>query len=381
MAAPRAVARRERDPVTLSKRFLTTSDAEAWRLALPTDACVMGSLEFMKIQEEHLCQTARLFVLEWEGYRVAYPFFLRPVPGPTPLIGPSLWDTASPEYTGPILLDNLGSLLEGLACPMDFPGIFGQFCEAQGIVAEFAHLNPWQGHLGLLDMDCITVNREIIYADLTLGEEAIWNHSLSVATRNQTRQAFRMGVKVRAAGSAKDVLAFHKLHHQTMESRQALENYFLPPEYFLKIYETMPQNSIFMLAEHNERLIAGGLIFHDSVNAYWHLSAMDREHSKLRPVNAYLFETIKGLARAGRKRLIFGGGYQPGDGIFKFKAGFSPLRAAFEIYRRVHAPRAYAALNKAWSQTHGGLEPSASYFPSYRSRPTEAEASGTTPGP
>jgi hypothetical protein len=73
--------------------------------------------------------------------------------------------------------------------------------------------------------------------------------------------------------------------------------------------------------------------------------------------------------RLGKKRLILGGGYSPNDGIFRFKASFSPQRAKFLVYRRVHLSEKYDALCRSWSSLYGGDAQASAYFPRYRFLP------------
>jgi hypothetical protein len=355
-----------------SYQVLTTADAQAWRDAWPTDGCVMAGLEYMRVQEQHLGWEARLFITESNGCRIAYPFFLRPVPPHPRFLGERRWDTASPEYAGPVLLDPGGGD-QSLPVPGEFQERFGQFCRSTGIVAEFAHLNPWIAREDLLDAAGIELNREIVYVDLTRSEEEIWKHSLSSDTRRQTRQAMDAGVQVRRAESTQDVLAFHRLHRQTMERLAAKERYFLPPSFFLGIFETMPRNAFFMLSEFQGRIVAGGLYFQDAANVYWHLSAVDLDFSRVRPVNAFHYETIRQAARAGKQRMLCGGAFQRGDGVFRFKAGFSPLRISFKVYKRVHDRELYGALTEDWIRRHPGLSPEPGFFPAYRSAVPEDE--------
>lgn len=346
-------------------QLLTTEDATRWRAALPANACVMGSLEYARIVERRTGCPARLFVAEAEGATVAYPFFLRaiaPLPFASGIRG-ARWDTFTPEYTGPVGLGSgaLGELGRGR-----FLELFAAHCRDQGIVAEFAHLSPWHSAAELLDLGCIQADRDVVYVDLAAGEEATWTRSLSSDARRMTRQARQAGVRVRRAESADDVLAFHRLYTLTMERRQALQRYFFPAEYFLAFFETMPETSFFALAEHGGRLAAGGLYLHGGSDVYWHLSAADMELAHVRPVNAYVWETIRWAVGHGKKRMLLGGGYEHGDGVFRFKASFSPLRARFCTYRRVHDAGAYEALTRAWSAHRGGRQPPSDYFPAYR---------------
>ena len=211
--------------MTAPFQLLTTSDVEAWREALPADVCAMGSLDYVRVQERHLDCPARLFVFGSNACRVVYPFFLRPIPEGPLLAGKQRWDIATPEYTGPMLLGPEAQA-QGMACADSFRECFDAFCASMGIVAEFAHLNPWNFRPELFDPVCIEMNREIVYIDLSLGEMDLWKYSLSSDARRQTRQARDSGVKVHRAESAEDILAFHALHQQTMDRLSARRRYY-----------------------------------------------------------------------------------------------------------------------------------------------------------
>jgi hypothetical protein len=347
---------------------LTTADADRWRAVLPAELCVTGCVEYLRICERQTGWPARLLVVGGEQPLVAYPFLLRngqDLPWAEDAAPPPL-DTTSPEYRGPLVLP--GARPEEIAA-LDFPRLFTRYCGAQGIVAEFAHLNPWNGTAPLIDPACMHTDREIVYVDLTQTEEEIWTRSFTTDGRRQTRQGQRAGVTVRRASSAEDVRTFHRLHTETMERRQALARYFHPLEHFLAFYETMPEHAFFVLAEYDGRTVAGGLFLQDATDLYWHLSAADREFAHVRPVNVYVHETIRAALGTGRRRLIMGGGYAEGDGVFRFKTNFSPLRALFCTYERVHDPAAYAALMQAWSEHHGPLTSGDGFFPAYRATP------------
>lgn len=320
----------------------------------------------MRICEEQAGFSARLFVVEDGRPLVAYPYFQRPV-GALPFAGvrTEAWgDTFTPEYCGPVALN--GGLCPTGAGP-DFPGLFARHCEKEGIIAEFAHLNPWDVSSDLLAPGCVQADREIVYADLTLSAEDIWTKSLSHEGRRLYKQGQKTGVVVRYGKSADDVREFHRLYEMTMKRRRAGKRYFFPVEYFMAFFETLSANSYFVLAEHEGRCVAGGLYLQDESNVHWHLSASDMEFSHLRAVNVYQYEVMLTAIGQGRKRLIMGGGFRDGDGLFRFKAAFSPLRAEFKTYRRIHNPETYWALVREWSAHHGGVEPQDGFFPAYRS--------------
>lgn len=341
---------------------LTTADAESWQALIPVDLSAPGSLEYARICEKQTRWPARLFVVEQQDKPLAaYTYLLRSMDG-LPFAGNfrGFWDICTPEYRGPLWL-NGGMPSDGPR----FSDIFAQHCAEAGIVAEFAHLNPWSVPEQMLETDCIRPNRDIVYIDLNQSEEEVWSKSLCSDARRQTKQGKKAGVEVRRAESLKDVWAFFQLYTETMDRHNADERYYFSFEYFQSFFETMPANSFFVMAEYEGRMVAGGLYFHDCDDLYWHLSAADRKFAFVRPVNVYLYDTIVKALGRGFKRMILGGGYGAGDGVFRFKSQFSPLRAQFCTYRRVHDPGIYGALSAACIEQNPKVQAS-DFFPSYR---------------
>jgi|LGOV01.1.fsa_nt_gb hypothetical protein len=347
---------------------LSTADAEHWQDVLPAEVCVMGSVEYARIGEQQNGYVAKLFVVENGQAVIAYPFFLRPI-NELQFAGPGAegsFDTYSPEYTGPIILSrgNDKELQQAR-----FAEYFSIYCREVNIVCEFAHLNPWLDGKQLLNPKLINSDREVVTVDLTLSEEDLWKQSLTSDARRQTRQAEKAGVIVRRAESIDDVKEFHRLHENTMERRHALERYRIPLEYFVSIFQSMPEIAFFMLAEYQDRVVAGGLYLHGGSDVYWHLSAVDLDYSRTRPVNKYVWQTLCWATDVGKKRMLLGGGYNGSDGVFRFKAGFSPLREQFSTYRCIHNQSAYSALIDAWAEFYQTTPNQTEYFPAYRSIP------------
>jgi serine/alanine adding enzyme len=346
--------------------LLTTMDADQWRRDLPADICVMGSLEYARITERQTGFAGRLFVWKTGDSVIAYPFFIRPVKCLPFVKGgtEARWDIFTPEYTGPL---STGAVEPNEDDQKSFVERFGRFCRKNGILAEFAHLNPWHHAQDLLDPAGIVNNREIVYVDLNLEEDDLWTKSLNSDTRRMTRQAEKAGVQIRRAETLEDVKAFYHLHSATMDRRNALDRYRLPLEYFADFHHSMPDNAFFVLAEYQDQVVAGGLFFQGGQELYWHLSAANMEFSRVRPVDKYVWETIRWAARSGKQRMLLGGGYKKNDGVFRFKAGFSPLRAEFCTYRKVHDEQAYKTLSRAWSAYYQADLSEADFFPAYRS--------------
>jgi len=350
----------------LNNYIINIHEKEKWKKLISHEKCIMASWEYCKIIQDRTGNTAQLFVVECDDTVVVYPILLREIKENElgKYKGQKYWDINTPEYTGPICI-NEGERHQELG--LMFQNMFHDYCMKIGVIAEFAHLNPWHHDRNSLDDKYIETDREIVYIDLTWGEQGLWGRSLTSDTRRQLKQAINAGVKVKRAETETDVLEFHRLYSSTMARRNALKKYYFPEEYFLAFYNTMSNAAAFIIAEYQNKVVAGGLYLQDAKDVYWHLSVMDMEYSHVRPMNACHYEAILWAIRSGKQRLLCGGGYQPDDGVFKFKAGFSPLRVPFKVYKKIHDIEKYEYLSKKWKEQNNDRCLVKNYFPVYRS--------------
>ncbi len=345
---------------------LGTSDRSLWRSCLPAGRSVFGSLEMATIAEQYLGYSPRLFVFRLEETTVTYPLLLRTTATLPFTAGrrPDGWDSLSPEYTGPLASQPITA-----RAAEHFRRCLADFCRQERIISEFAHLHPWHWTPELHEPGAVSPNRQIVYVDLNWPEERLQTESFTYACRKNIKRAEAAGVRVWAAESLAEIGQFHRLYTQTMDRNQAQARYYFPLEYFAAIFASMPANARFVLAAYEGQVVAGTLYLHDDTDVYSYLGGADYAFQHLRPTNAVIRATIGWAQQQGKQRLILGGGYQPNDSIFRFKASFSPLSATFQVYRQVHLPHVYAALNQAWSAHYQRPIEPAGYFPAYRWTP------------
>lgn len=347
----------------LRQSVLTTDDANAWRAFLPCSVSAFGSVEYAGIWQELTGYKAHLFVLALDESIVAYPFFLRPtssLPFATQIT--TYWDIRTPDFTGPITYGSRTTTTDA-----DFLERFSQYCHDQGIISEFAHLHPWMAATELLERSSIQHDREIVYVDLDLSEEQLWKDSFTYACRKNIKRTQQEHVKVYEAQTINDIREFHRIYTQTMDRNQAIDSYYFPSDFFVAFFEKMSANARFVLAEYEGQVVAATLYLHDKDFVYSYLGGADHSFQQVRPTNAVIYDTILWAKGRGKKRLVLGGGYEPNDGIFRFKSSFSPLLAKFHVYNRIHMPEEYERMCKAWSEYYrSDLEPG-QYFPAYRS--------------
>lgn len=346
----------------MTHRWLGTSDAAAWEAALPQARSAFGSLGFARAQERAAEVTVRLLVAEAGAARAACPYVVRSARDLpfAPSGTAALADVATPPFTGPYVtapreLDDgaLGrleaNLAEGLA-------------EA-GVVAEFAHIHPFAAERRLVaDAE---PDREIVWVDTALDDDALWRESYSKACRKNIKRAQRERVQVRVARDREDVARFHRIYLETMRRATALPAYFFDLEFFVAIFDELPHAARFALAERDGEVIAATLYLHDAEDVYSYLGGALPDDERVRPTNAVVHETIRWAREQGKRRLILGAGYRPDDGIMRFKASFSPQRATLRLARRVRRPDEYRELTRAWREHHGAQGDPA-FFPAFR---------------
>ena len=337
-----------------------SEDEDNWRAHLPARRSVFGSVEYANICEQFRECTSQLYVLKSEHGSICSPLLLRPVadlPFATDCTG--MWDAATPDFTGPLAQGDVQSLIAG------YRRNRSQFIRKLGIVSEFAHLHPWEEAQAFLGNGCAH-NRDIIWVDVSLSPDWLFREHFEHAARKNIGKAQREGVKISTRTDDSALQDFYRIYLGTMLRNGAQRRYFFSLEFFREIRDRLPDNSRFVFAEHGGAIAAATLYMHDDRDVYSFLGGADTEFNHLRPTNLIVWETICWAHDAGKKRLILGGGFRPKDGIYQFKATFSPLRSPFHVYRKIHLPDEYALLDARCRAFHQLKDEHVDYFPSYR---------------
>jgi hypothetical protein len=339
----------------MNGRTLSTRDGKEWAAALPAHRSVFGSLGFARVLEQQGDECALITVVG-EGIELAYPVALHRLPA---ALGASRRrDVSSPPFTGPLLrtpLDPDRSARAG--------SVLDERIAALGVVTEFAHVHPWRPGREVV-RDGLAEGREIVYVDVTLDDDQL-DRSYTRSCRKNLRRARQRGVCIREADGDADMAAFHSIYSTTMARRGALPRYHYPLEYFLRLRDELRDNARFALAEVDGDVVAATLYLHDDTDVYSYLGGSDLRQQEARPTNLLVHETVLWARRRGKQRLVLGGGYQPNDGIARFKASFSPLRTRLPVVRRVHDRATYDALMRRWRSLHPAA--TSDFFPAYRS--------------
>jgi hypothetical protein len=302
---------------------------------------------------------------------ILYPFLLRPL-AEAEYLG-SGWQgyndiTTAYGYGGP-LVHKLGGDEHAMET---FRHAFDHWCANSGVVSEFVRFHP------LLDtelvmqhhVECSPANTTV-WCRLDCSQEERLK-TLSPPTRRNVRRALGSNLTFQQESSDEAYERFAELYRQTMERRGALPSYFFSDRYFSDFRELLGPMQSLLSVRYGEKIIAASLFLRSPDFVHYHLGGSDAEYLELRPNNLLFFEAMKWGCSLGCSALHLGGGYEADDDLFRFKAGFSPLRARFCIGKRVHDQEAYERATAA--REARGPVARQGFFPAYRA-PLPAAAS------
>jgi len=358
-------------------RVLTTADEKEWLEIL--QHCSLKDPHYLpgylKIYEKvtnpesfrHFGGQACLFIYGDSQNFIIYPFFKRSIAS-LPFADSSvshLFDIVSPYgYGGPLPQIQNPSLTDALW--QGFFQAFSSYCLQNNIVSEFARLHPlFENHryIGTYSQGYIERLRQVVYIDLNLPEEIIFKHMVK-SHRRRIRRAFEQpDLTFETSFAVDDSSDFFDLYTDTMRKDNAHEKYFFPREFFRSAFSSLESSLYFWKVKYNGEIIAGILILHCDKLAYTWLSGARKEFYNLFPNNYLIYKSIQQLKQKQVDYLILGGGKaSEEDSLFTFKAGFSPLRKDFYIYKKIYLPVEYQKL----VEMRGNVNTDTGYFPLYR---------------
>ena len=187
----------------------------------------------------------------------------------------------------------------------------------------------------------------------------------------QIRQGERRGYSVETMegprSAEEDRAAFHRLYTETMRAAGAGERYFFARGYIDAVLEFERSWLLVASREDGDGAAAAIAVVSDDHLHYFLGGTAEsaRAGSPFKNVVAAMLD----LADELELPLNLGGGLTPGDGLERFKRGFTNAEAPFRTHEVVCDPEAYAELVGASkkSSERGGVE-SEAFFPAYRRR-------------
>lgn len=238
------------------------------------------------------------------------------------------------------------------------------------LVTMFSRLNPiFENHQHTQGLGEIAGLGETVWIDLMETAENQWK-GYRESHRYEILKAQKQGLRVCWGFDSQSVESFYRLYIQTMRRAQAKPYYFFPRAYFEQLKDALGEQLLLGCAEFQGTICSGALFLLTGKVMQYHLSGSDPGFGKLAPAKVVLDEArLLGKAR-GAKVLHLGGGVGSSeDNLFKFKAGFSPLRSKYYVWKCIVEPEMYMTLVQARRNESGNSESDAThnFFPLYRS--------------
>lgn len=210
-----------------------------------------------------------------------------------------------------------------------------------------------------------------IVVDVCRPGEQQWAH-YEHKVRKNVKKAERAGLRVEIQPDFRHLDAFLEIYHGTMQRRSASGWYYFGREFF-QAFDTSLRGQ-FVVAEvydAGERLVSTELVLQSDHFLYSFLGGTRQEAFAHAP-NDLLKHAVIGYGREqDKKGYVLGGGYAPGDGIFRYKRAFDPVGVRpFYGVRLTADTQAYEQLAETRTaelrREQPGAAPLPGFFPAYR---------------
>jgi CelD/BcsL family acetyltransferase involved in cellulose biosynthesis len=188
-----------------------------------------------------------------------------------------------------------------------------------------------------------------------------WQH-YDRKVRKNVNKARRHHLRVEVRDDFGDVAEFVSVYHGTMDRRAAEGRYWFGAEYFEGIRDRMAGSYwVADVLDPDGRLLSTELVLRSDTHCYSFLGGTQADAFPMAPNDLLKHEVIEHAAARGLTGYVLGGGYEPGDGIFRYKRAFDPDGVvAFRGVRLTSSPEVYERLR----DLRADVDPR--FFPAYR---------------
>lgn len=148
------------------------------------------------------------------------------------------------------------------------------------------------------------------------------------------RKAIKSGVTIRVSNEKKDLEFLFSVHKNNIE---AIGGHAKEYQFFTDVFETMPHNTYdIIIAEVEERPIAGLLIFYYNKTVEYFTPATVHEYRNLQPSSLIIHEAMKLAVQNGYKFWNWGGTWKTQDGVYDFKKKWGAADYKYYYYTKLY---------------------------------------------
>lgn len=324
----------------VTARLLSVDDPWWRRVLAETEHDIYHRPEYARADagpQEH----AMAVWLEVAGCGLLVPLLRRPVPGKS-----DLFDAISPYgYSGALWRRNELPALEQRRA---LAAAFREALAAESIVSFLMRLHPLlnASTLPLEEFGLLVDHGETVPIDLDDDLTTI-RARMRQTHRNEIAQAEREGVVVEHDIDCRHLDEFIALYDATPYRVGASRAYLFGRAYFEKLRDDLAGNChLFLARTQRGELAAASIFFEESRIVQYHLSAMNPTLAATHATKLVIAHAIDWAQARKNRWLHLGGGVGArADGLFTFKAGFSPLRWRFRTVRVIADETRYRELS------------------------------------
>jgi len=296
-------------------------------------------------------------VLRSDTGSVLFPFVLRRMPAATG----GLTDIVTPYGYGGAFAWNV---TDRAALAQEFWDEFAKWSEGHAVVSEFVRLSLFEDAL-LPYPGAVTVKQDNVVVDLALAPDELWM-SFEHKVRKNVNKARRSGITIETDLTGARFEDFERIYASTMDRRGADGGYYFRRDFFDAIHRELPGQFAYFHALDGDTVISTELVLLSKQSSYSFLGGTFEEAFASRPNDLLKVEIMRWSAESGRRWFVLGGGYAPGDGIFRYKRAFAPEGVRpFAVGTRIVDATAYRLLSED-RITAGGEPTKDGFFPAYR---------------
>jgi hypothetical protein len=296
--------------------------------------------------------------------KVLFPLILRRLSAEPWTGGDAIdsWDAVTPYGYG-------GPHVQGEPDADAFWLAFGEWARSRHLASLFVRFSLFPEALLPFQGEVVDIGPNVVRS-LAITPAALWR-DYEHKVRKNTSRARREGITVEfdPAGSRLD--DFLSIYHETLDRRTASTAYYFDRGFFLRLIENLSGRFAFFHALHQGRLVSSELVLESARRIYSFLGGTRADAFDVRPNDLLKHEIILWGIRREKDAFVLGGGYEPGDGIFRYKRSFAPGGVVpFCVGQRILDPSAYerlVSMRAGWEARRGReWRPRPGYFPSYR---------------
>jgi hypothetical protein len=310
------------------------------------------------------CDRTVAAVGEDEGGRVLFPLILRPLAAePWAPPGESRWDATSPYgYGGPFAWG------EGPRDDGAFWRAHADWCREERLVSTFARLSLFPEELAAIPGPVEEVSPNVVIG-LGGGRDELWN-GYEPKIRRWVATAEKAGLEVEVDEDGRRLDSFLRIYESTMDRHGAASWYYFPRAFFEAIVRLLHGQFALFCTLSNGEAVSSDLVLLSAERVYYFLGGTLASAFPLGPNYLLKHRIAVWALEHGKKSCVLGGGYEPHDGLLRYKRAFARRGVVpFRVARLIHDEQACRDLLtlRAASEGAGPWEPRAGFFPPYRS--------------